>query len=496
MEEIYTCDKCGIRYYHQYATHENFHGIIYEKDGVNTFSCQVENCPDKLKTVTKDNVERHILNHNYYKKNREEEYEKCTYCDSYFKKNSIPLSNHYVRHIPIEFLNQTRGEFFDKEYFEHEKKDIPKTYYNSRSKNKKEYYRPIKKISKELSTNNVEMKELRRKMNINSYEHREIKDIEINDNTKKRKNDIEINDNTKKRKIEESSKATAPSFSAPATAPSFSATPGPGFFIDRYMHLNATKSASNCMQLAFSILLDIKNNFGTNPTLHEKNDESYGSLHPNVNEEGVIESSYSVDKNFSNFIKPLIHIDVTKETPEEESRFYLKNSNFANIDKILKDFPKTEDCKSYGIIIYTPKNFIEEFKAKKPVPLAHVVPWYSEIKKNSMIDDEHSLFYIDAQPTPVKCYENHVASDNYFNKNYISEVFYLVLSISKEEKKEMLKNAEMLKKLKIEPKGDGLLNFKVTKKSKKRSNISKRKSSKKKYLNGNLQKKKYLNVNL
>jgi len=483
MEEIYTCDKCGIRYHHQDATHKNFHGIIYEKDGVNTFSCQVENCPDKLKTVTtnsKNNVERHILNHNYYK-NREnrEEYEKCTYCDSYFEKNSIPLSKHYVAHIPIEFLIQKRvsKEFFDEEYFEHEQKDIPKIRYRSRKKTI-EYCRPIKKISKELS-NNVEMEELRRKMNINSYEDREIKEAvvntkrKINDDT----NDIKINDDTndreiKKRKIEESSKAKEPSFSA---------TPGPDFFIDRYKHLNETKSVSNCMQLAFSILLDIKNNFGTNPTLHEKNDESYGSLHPNFNDEGVIESSYSVDKNFSSFIKPLLHIDVTKETIEEESRFYLKQSNFENIDKILKDFPKTEDCKSYGIIIYTPKNFIEKFKAKKPVPLAHVVPWYSEIKKNRMID-EHSLFYIDAQPTPVKCYENHVATDDYFNINYMSEVFYLVLSISKDEKK----NAEMLKKLKIEPKGDGLLNFKVTKKSKKRSNISKRKSSKKKYLNVNL----------
>lgn len=498
MAEIYTCEKCGIRYYHPDATHENFHGIIYEKDGINIFSCQVENCPDKLKTLEVIvPVTNHILIHDYDKNIKDtENIIKCTECDSYFEKDSNSLSNHYTAHIPIEFLppNSRRGkrEFFDYDYFKHENNNGPKNAYQfkiDRKNNKKhKYYRPIiKKTESKEIPNYEEMEELKRKMLINRESKeiydRELKKIDEDRELKKRKLGTEGATSSNRKKNRFSERQTYENISAPAPslepAPILELAPEPTLelapslfvpdnnnFKDRYKDLNSTRSNTNCMQLAFSILLDIKNNFSTNPTLHEKNDESYGSLHPNVNEEGVIESSYSVDNNFSNFIKPLVFIDLTKET-YEETRFFLKKSNFENIDKILKDFPKNEYGKSYGIVIYTPKNFIENWKAKKPVPLAHVVPWYS---------DEHSLFYIDAQPKPVACYENHFAPDDYFNKNYISEVFYLVLSISKDEKK----NAEMLKKIKIEPKGDGLLKFKVTKKSKKRSNISKRKFSKKK----------------
>ena len=163
---IYNCEECGVYYHHPDATHENLHGVIYEYNtGELTFSCQIENCPDKLKSGDTVQIYKHLLNHNYY--NEEEKEHKCTQCHSFFDEY-IPYSYHMNYHIPNGFLVNPRiVSKFDDDYFIHELTNAPVRKYKSAKNtydNRHIYYRPIvKKNIKEI--NNIDyIKDLNRKV--------------------------------------------------------------------------------------------------------------------------------------------------------------------------------------------------------------------------------------------------------------------------------------------------------------------------------------------
>ena len=109
------CEKCGVRYYHPSATHENYHGVIYKKNNDDYFSCQVQNCPTKLnKNYTAEWIFNHIKMHNYFQDYDDERDKdiKCKYCYS-FPESSTHIGYHIMPHN----VQRTKDKWFDTNYF-------------------------------------------------------------------------------------------------------------------------------------------------------------------------------------------------------------------------------------------------------------------------------------------------------------------------------------------------------------------------------------------
>lgn len=111
------CDICGVRYYNELATHDNFHGIIDEIDGKVYFVCQVENCPSKLKAITAvELILGHVDSHDRTDKNITN-YDKCKHCSSFFLKGT--QNNHNGYHLNSNYMkNDISKPRFDPRYFE------------------------------------------------------------------------------------------------------------------------------------------------------------------------------------------------------------------------------------------------------------------------------------------------------------------------------------------------------------------------------------------
>jgi hypothetical protein len=119
----FNCEICGVTYNHPGATHENYHGVVYIRDGKPLFSCQIKNCSEKLKEVDTDVILSHIKKHNYFNEVLEGK-KKCSQCDTYLdyeETDVVSGKNHYTLHINAKNLQKERlHNAFDEEYFEHE----------------------------------------------------------------------------------------------------------------------------------------------------------------------------------------------------------------------------------------------------------------------------------------------------------------------------------------------------------------------------------------